>query len=286
MRNGLLFALSFLLILVTGFQHHHGKAHAGAHGVDRRAVKVETVTVTEIEAVTITVNADVLTASSSSVSAVTFTNGHVYCLKANILRQTDCFQPASAESQYSAKPTELVTEQGGNPFPTLVAVANSAILKNSCEYPVYLWSAGHESCEGPAAEGKLLAANSTHIEKLRECAQGGISLKVSKNNSAAQPMQFEYTVWPDHQMVSYDISYLNCMRNTDGEKDLSDCAGHDGGIQAVGGSDCPDYHCLAGQWCDKNAYVVAEFGYLPGAPVGGCTKEKGIAFELCAGVHV
>lgn len=108
-------------------------------------------------------------------------------------------------------------------------------------------------------------------------------MKVSKEKSAASPMQFEYSVWPNEVMVSYDISYLDCMNNKNGEKDLSGCAGHDGGIQAVGGGDCPDYRCPAGKWCDKHAYVVAEFGYLPNAPVGGCTVDKGIAFELCAG---
>jgi hypothetical protein len=35
-------------------------------------------------------------------------------------------------------------------------------------------------------------------------------------------------------------------------------------------------------WCDKQAYVVAEFDYKPGAPVGAVKVDKGIAFELCA----
>jgi hypothetical protein len=156
------------------------------------------------------------------------------------------------------------------------------MILNSCDYPVYVWSAGDSSCTGEAASAKLIDPNESHIEPFRICHDSGISLKVSKTDSAAHPMQFEYSVWPNHVMVSYDISYLDCMVNSNGEKDLSNCAGHDGGIQASGGGDCPDYHCLAGEWCDVQAYVVAEFGYLPGAPVGGCTVDKGVAFELCA----
>lgn len=101
-------------------------------------------------------------------------------------------------------------------------------------------------------------------------------------------MQFEYSVWPtDNSLVSYDISYLDCMKNKEGEKDLSACVGHEGGIQAAGGASdderCPDYYCKANEWCDQQAYVVAEFDYKPGAPVGACAVDKGIAFEVCAG---
>jgi len=134
----------------------------------------------------------------------------------------------------------------------------------------------------------LIAPNSTYTEGLRICKDGGISLKVSKTESAQKPIQFEYSVWAtDNKTVSYDISYLDCMNNKNGEKDLSNCAGHEGGIQAVAGmpgdATCPDYQCAAGEWCDVQAYVVAEFDYKPGAPVGSCDVDKGIAFELCAG---
>jgi hypothetical protein len=160
------------------------------------------------------------------------------------------------------------------------------MIQNSCNYPVYIWSGGDPSCEGPAAEAKLVEANGTHVETMRTCPQGGVSLKVSKTKSAAKPMQFEYAIWADHKTVSYDISYLDCMNNDHGEKDLSDCAGHDGGIQAVGGGDCKKFQCPAGKWCEVSAYVVPEFGYQPNAPVGGCTVDKGIAFELCAEARV
>jgi hypothetical protein len=153
------------------------------------------------------------------------------------------------------------------------------MLKNSCAYPVYIWSDGHPSCQGKSVKGTRIAPGDMHVESLRKCAEGGVSLKVSKTESVDKPMQFEYSVWEDGSMVSYDISYLDCMEG----QDLRGCAGQDGGIQAVGGGDCKKFACAPGQYCDQQAYVVAEFGYLPGAPVGGCEAAKGIAFELCAG---
>lgn len=38
-------------------------------------------------------------------------------------------------------------------------------------------------------------------------------------------MQFEYAIWADKKTVSYDISYLDCMKIDKGEQDLSDCVG-------------------------------------------------------------
>jgi hypothetical protein len=174
----------------------------------------------------------------------------------------------------------------GNPYKLVVPVAGSASVVNSCDYPVYILSAGNPSCD-PGQERQLIAAKSTYTEKMRKCAEGGISLKVAKADNMLQPMQFEYTVSSKENALYYDISYLDCMKNANGEQDLSACAGHDGGTQAAGGASndpaCNDYHCLANEWCDKQAYVVPEFGYLPDAPVGRCDVDKGIAFELCAG---
>lgn len=195
---------------------------------------------------------------------------------------TDISQFPDKEAPPAAS-TASPPSEGDNAYQPLVPVANSASVKNSCEYPVYVKSEGHHSC-GPGVECELIAPNSTYTEKMRNCENGGISLKVSKTQDMRNPMQFEYSVWPNKETVSYDISYLNCMKNTKGEKDLSACVGHEGGIQAGAGDDsCPDYVCKANEWCDQQAYVVAEFDYKPGAPVGACAIEKGIAFELCAG---
>ncbi|OAL46612.1 hypothetical protein IQ07DRAFT_517820, partial [Pyrenochaeta sp. DS3sAY3a] len=177
------------------------------------------------------------------------------------------------------------------PFKLLEVIPGHASVKNSCNFPVYVRSAGNPTCENPH-DDELVQPNTTFTEKIRTCKEGGISLKVSATKDIKKPMQFEYTVWADKTTVSYDISYLDCMKNKDGEKDLSDCVGHNnvgdshGGIQARAGDDsCPDYFCHANEWCAQQAYVVAEFDYKPGAPVGACAVDKGIAFELCAGNH-
>ena len=192
--------------------------------------------------------------------------------------------PTSAAASSASPPS--VPNGNGNPYKLLLPGAGSASILNSCDYPVYVLSAGNPSC-GSTGECQLLAAKFTYTEKLRICKEGGISLKVAKAKDMLKPMQFEYTVSASQGTVAYDISYLDCMNNANGQKDLSDCAGQEGGIQAAGGisndPSCPDYHCPAGEWCDKQAYVVAEFDYKPGAPVGVCAVDKGIAFELCAG---
>jgi hypothetical protein len=81
--------------------------------------------------------------------------------------------------------------------------------------------------------------------------------------------------------MSYDISYLDCQVKTDDVFDFSACVGHEKGIQAAA-PDGPVYECVANEPCAQNAYIVPEFGYLPGAPVGSSTIDKGIAFEICA----
>jgi hypothetical protein len=52
-----------------------------------------------------------------------------------------------------------------------------------------------------------------------------------------------------------DISYLDCIKNENCESYLSACAGHDSGVQAVGGGDCKDFYCCANEWCAVHAYV-------------------------------
>lgn len=266
MRTSIVVLLA-LLVLAAGAQHGHGRDHA--HGLrHRHALEVEVVTVTDVVYHTVTV-----VASSTAPP-----------YKPNV-----CCKPRAALTSHnfpqlktlSAAQSTSVPDNGSNPYQPIVAVANSASVKNSCSYAVYITSEGHSSC-GPGAENKLIAAYSTYTEKLRKCKTGGISLKVSKSQDMGNPMQFEYSVWTDEPTVSYDISYLNCMNGND----LSACAGHDGGIQASAGDDsCPAYHCIANEMCDKQAYVVAEFDYKPGAPVGACAVDKGIAFEFCAGNH-
>jgi len=265
-----------------GLNHAHAHAHARAHGmaVEQRSAAADVVTVTDTVFVTITVQPATSSALQSPVVLLTSTSSSIVVplISVPTKSQTNLSQPPAKETAPVDKPQNI----GGIGFQTLQPVPNSAMVKNSCEYPVYIWSVGDPSCDGEAAAGKLIEANGTHVEKMRKCAKGGISLKISKTQDASKPMQFEYAIWKDQpDLVSYDISYLNCMNKA--AKDLSDCAGHDGGIQAMGGGGGENYQCAANSWCDKAAYVEEEFGYKPGAPVSTCKVEKGVAFELCAG---
>ncbi|KAI8931937.1 hypothetical protein NX059_010838 [Plenodomus lindquistii] len=247
-----------LPLLVGARLDQHGHAAAHNHGLRHRALEAEIVTVTDTVYQTVTV-----TASASTVS----------------ICSTSTSPAASSGESIIATP-----DAGSTSFHKLTPISGSASVKNSCDYPVYIWSVGHASC-GPGKECQLIAPNSTYSETLRHCSDGGVSLKVSKTKTAERPMQFEYSVWAtDNKTVSYDISYLDCMNHEHGVKDLSNCAGHDGGIQVVAGdAKCPRYNCAANEWCDVQAYVAAEFNYKPSAPVGSCAIEHGVAFELCAG---
>jgi hypothetical protein len=57
-------------------------------------------------------------------------------------------------------------------------------------------------------------------EPILQCKDGGIVLKIAKAKDMVKPMQFKYAVWDDKRTVSYDISYLDCMKNENGEQDL------------------------------------------------------------------
>jgi hypothetical protein len=255
-----------LPLFAVASTHRHAHNHAEAH---RRALTTEVHVVTETVYTTVTVKsssaAATVLSSSSSILVGTALPHKVVSSVATSVASPSTPPVASPSATYKVLDTE----------------PENAIIKNSCGYDVYVWSVGDSSCSS-GTNGQLLSANSTYREPIHKCKNGGIALKVCKTKDMVKPVQFEYAVWDDKKTVSYDISYLDCMKNNNGEQDLSACAGHDGGIQAAGGTDCPTYQCVAKEWCALKAYVVAEFGYQPGAPVGACTIEKGVAFELCA----
>lgn len=282
-------ALLSLPLLAVGAQHGHNHNHARAHdaALQQRsaanpACDNSIITITETKTVTITVQPGGSSAAQSPAPIVSLTSA-----QASPPAAPSAAQPPAKNGSGVAQPSGGA---GGKPastdehgFTTLQPIPNSALVKNSCGYPIYIWSHGDPSCEGKAASGQKIEANGTYSETLRKCSAGGVSLKISKTQDTAKPMQFEYAVWTDESKVSYDISYLDCMNTEDGAQDLSNCPGHEKGIQAMGGGEgSPTYQCPANQWCDKHAYVVAEFGYKPGAPVGSCAVDEGVAFEICA----
>jgi hypothetical protein len=181
-----IFALALWLpLLATGALHHH--AHAGLHG---RALVTEVTTITEIVTKTVFFDPPSVTSSSSSAP-----------LSEEIVTKTTETGASSATPSHSTN--------NGNPFKALSTEPQSVLVKNSCQYDIYISSVGDSSC-GPGADCKLVSAGSTHKENMRICTRGGISLKVSKTDQMASPMQFEYTVWENQQVVSYG-KYL-CAR--------------------------------------------------------------------------
>ena len=262
-----------LPLLTAGVRvgHGHGNAHSELH---RRVLVTDVVEVTTTIYTTVTVEP-----SSSSSSIVTSTPTQDLITVELPEKGVSTTVPTSTSS--SATATQEPSGTKASRYPSLIPEPNSAIIVNSCMHDIYVSSIGDKSC-GPGATCQLVPSNATYREAIRVCDKSGISLKVSKTEDMTNPMQFEYTVWDDKRTVSYDISYLDCMSKKDDQKNMTGCVGYDTGIQATSGADCPTYKCVGNVVCAKQAYVVAEFGYQPGAPVGACTADKGVAFELCA----
>ncbi|RAR01728.1 FAD-binding-like protein [Stemphylium lycopersici] len=265
-----------LLAVGAHLKHGHEHVHADRH---RRAVATEVVVVTKTIYTTLTVDQPE-TSSSSSLSSTILSTSQFHSITVK-LPEKGAPDIVSPTASLSTVPSKAPAKTPNNPYPALASQANNAIIVNSCDYDVYVSSIGDESC-GPGNVCKLVPANSTYAEPIRSCYKSGISLKVAKTKALTKPMQFEYTVWDDKTTVSYDISYLDCMVENSNGKDFSACVGHEHGIQAGSGEECPVFHCLADVECGQHAYTVPEFGYLPGAPVGACSIDKGVAFELCA----
>lgn len=272
MRTNTAAAIALQLPLLAAGSPRHGHNHAETY---RRALTTEVVVVTETIFTTLTVEPSSTVSTTSCSSSATLSASPLFPINNGTKLPEKGVPPV-------ASPSASPPKNNNGPYRPLVPEAYSAIIKNSCEYHVYVTSSGADSC-GPGVNCQFVPSNTTYTEKIRVCDHSGISLKVAKTEAMTAPMQFEYTVWDDKETVSYDISYLDCMKNANGEQDLSACAGHDGGIQAAAGDDCPTYQCAANEWCAQQAYVVAEFDYKPGAPVGACGINKGVAFELCAG---
>ncbi|KAE8853186.1 hypothetical protein PTNB73_02495 [Pyrenophora teres f. teres] len=255
----------------VGHDHGHGHAHAELH---RRVLVTTVVEVTETVYTTVTVDPVGLSSSTSSASAT---------LEGSMTVELPEKGASTAVSTPTSSSTITQEPSGteGSTYPSLIPEPNSAIVVNSCLHDIYVSSIGDKSC-GPGTNCQLVPSNTTYREAIRVCDKSGISLKVSKTEDMTKPMQFEYTVWDDKKTVSYDISYLDCMAEKDGQKDMTGCVGYETGIQAKSGADCPTYKCVGNVVCAKQAYVVAEFDYQPGAPVGACNVNSGVAFELCA----
>ncbi|KAI4960757.1 hypothetical protein J4E86_002382 [Alternaria arbusti] len=267
-----------LPLLATGA--HLGHRHSHKHEkVNPRAMQTNVVIVTETIFMTVTL--DSTSSSASSGCSITTVSTSLPEPSITVEVPQKGVPDVASTSVASATPSATPSSADGM-YASLDSVANQAIILNSCDYDVYVSSIGDDKqCDNsPGSDCVTVSANSTYSEPIRTCNGSGISLKVAKSTSMDNPMQFEYTVWDDKIQVSYDISYLDCM--TKDGTNFDNCAGHEKGIQAAA-KDGPSFECAANEPCAAEAYVVPEFGYLPDAPVGRATVDKGVAFEICAG---
>ena len=273
-------ALVTLAVPVLAAGAHIGHRHGHKHEkVNPRAMQTNVVIVTETIFMTVTL--DSTSSSASSGCSITTVSTSLPEPSITVEVPQKGVPDVASTSVASATPSATPSSADGM-YASLDSVANQAIILNSCDYDVYVSSIGDDKqCDNsPGSDCVTVSANSTYSEPIRTCNGSGISLKVAKSTSMDNPMQFEYTVWDDKIQVSYDISYLDCM--TKDGTNFDNCAGHEKGIQAAA-KDGPSFECAANEPCAAEAYVVPEFGYLPDAPVGRATVDKGVAFEICAG---
>ncbi|KAH6876039.1 hypothetical protein BKA58DRAFT_133526 [Alternaria rosae] len=272
-------ALIALALPLLAAGAHLGYRHSHDHEkVHPRAMYTNVVIVTETIFMTVTLEPNSGSASSSSFVIATSTALPEPSITVEVPQKG---VPAVASTSASSVTPSAAPSSPDGIYAPLDSVPNQAIIVNSCDYDVYVSSIGDDkSCDNsPGSDCVTIPANSTYTEAIRTCYKSGISLKVAKTKDMTLPMQFEYTVWDDHTQVSYDISYLDCM--TKDGTNFDDCAGHEKGIQAAA-KDGPVFQCAANEPCAQQAYIVPEFAYLPDAPVGGSTIDKGVAFEICA----
>lgn len=81
--------------------------------------------------------------------------------------------------------------------------AQFAIVENACDDPVYLWSVSDHQSEMHT----LLGHGGIYTEAYQIPAYGGVSIKISRTQSLADPIeQFEYTL---KDTLWYDLSNVN-----------------------------------------------------------------------------
>jgi hypothetical protein len=193
---------------------------------------------------------------------------------------------ASSNTYYPTKPRTMRFRLAlltlpflGFGFPTMrpadtkdpSVVANTATVRNFCQYIVYLSKVSPGTVSAPES----IPPNGTYSTPLTNIGGGGVSLKVSREASGGGPvMQFEYTVTDAD--VWYNLSLIDCTNTKNG------CVGHERGFRAVSGPDCHTWECLGYEACTTQAYFEGEYGYKPNPPVGKCSLSEGLAFELCS----
>jgi hypothetical protein len=131
-----------------------------------------------------------------------------------------------------------------------LAVAGNSIIKNQCNYDVWVWSVD----QGSYSSAIHVPARSQYTEPFKNHCNGcGTSLKVSKSNQivGGAHTQFEYSIV--NGQIWYDISFVDCAAGQSADK----CPGHAEGLSMNSpNAACGTAHCAAGSYCPTQAYYV------------------------------
>lgn len=143
-----------------------------------------------------------------------------------------------------------------------VSALGQAVVENKCDFPVYLWSVSDQ-----VNPMQTLDANSgNYSESYRTNADGGgISIKISRDQSQDTVTQFEYTLT---NTLWYDVSNINGYPF------------QDWGLTLVPSEDgCPNVLCAAGVAACSDAYNVPTDNHATSA----CSTEANTVLVLCSG---
>jgi hypothetical protein len=143
-----------------------------------------------------------------------------------------------------------------------VNALGQAMVENKCDFPVYLWSVSDE-----VNPMQTLDANSgNYSESYRTNADGGgISIKISRDQSQNTVTQFEYTLT---NTLWYDVSNINGYPF------------QDWGLTLVPSEDgCPNVLCAAGVAACSDAYNIPTDNHATSA----CSTEANTVLVLCSG---
>jgi hypothetical protein len=148
--------------------------------------------------------------------------------------------------------------------PVAFADRGKAIIKNQCAEPVHVWSIAGDAEE----KTSTIEGGGEWSEDYRENDNGGgISIKLSYDESHDDVSQFEYTLAPSENKVYYDLS------NIDGYPFR-----HGGTSIKPSDDSCPAVNCPAGVKECKDAYNMPFDDHA----TKGCSEDADLTLVLCS----
>lgn len=147
-----------------------------------------------------------------------------------------------------------------------VALADpQAYIKNNCPYDVYLWAV--DIVRKPTTP-LVIKAGGSYSEPYHQLSSGGVSLKLSKDQSCQTPTQFEYTVAGG--FIWYDGSNVDCRGSA--------CPFYADGIYLEASDpSCPTRTCKPNQDC-TGFYI----NFNDDINTLSCNPKASVSMYLCS----